>query len=81
MERKAIWLVGALTLVLLLVGVGTSLAVVDKTGTVPAAATIAHPLHSQSRLRRLLGTQMLPQSISVLYLEVQEISWLPSMWN
>jgi len=40
MERKTIWLVGALTLVLLLVGVGTSLAVVDKTGTVPAAATV-----------------------------------------
>ncbi len=40
MERKTIWLVGALTLVLLLVGVGTSLAVVDRTGTVPASATL-----------------------------------------
>jgi hypothetical protein len=40
MERKTIWLVGALTLVLLFAGLGTSLAVVDRTGTVPAAATI-----------------------------------------
>lgn len=40
MERKTIWLVSTLTLVLLFVGVGTSLAVVDKTGSVPATATL-----------------------------------------
>jgi len=40
MERKAIWLVGVLTLVLVLAGLGTSLAVVDQTGSVPASATL-----------------------------------------
>jgi len=40
MERKAIWLVGVLTLVLVLAGVGTSLAVVDRTGSVSATATV-----------------------------------------
>jgi len=40
MERKTIWLLGVLTLVLLLAGLGTSLAVVDKTGSVPATATV-----------------------------------------
>lgn len=40
MERKTIWLVGMLTLVLLLAGLGTSLAVVDKTATVPASAVM-----------------------------------------
>lgn len=37
---KTIWLSGMLTLVLLLAGLGTSLAVVDETGTVPATATL-----------------------------------------
>lgn len=40
MERKTIWLVGMLTLVLLLAVWGTSLAVVDETETVPATATL-----------------------------------------
>lgn len=40
MERKTIWLSGMLTLVLLLASLGTSLAVVDETETVPATATL-----------------------------------------
>ncbi|HUW23456.1 MAG TPA: hypothetical protein VMW39_05445 [bacterium] len=37
---KTIWLSGMLTLVLLLAGLGTSLAVLDETGTVSATATL-----------------------------------------
>lgn len=40
MKSKTIWLSVMLTLVLLLAGVGTSLAVVDRTGSVPATATL-----------------------------------------
>jgi len=40
MERKTIWLVGTLTLVLLFAALGTSFAGVDRTGSVPATATL-----------------------------------------
>jgi len=53
MERRTIWLVGVLTLVLVLAGLGTSLAVVDKTGSVPASATLGASTSLTVQARRI----------------------------
>ena len=54
MERKTIWLVGVVTIFLLFVALGTSLAVVDQTGTVPATATLGASTSLTVQAKRII---------------------------
>jgi hypothetical protein len=55
MERKTIWLAGVLTLLLLLAGLGTSFAGVDKTGSVPATATLGASTSLTVQAKTIVG--------------------------